>query len=987
MQRKSGLLATGLLLVLVLGTLPLEAAGEFDERAASLPNGDFQAGVAHWVATGAITPVPADGIVRLTPGASLQRQVKVERGGVEHQGRQCLVRVKARLSDESAWLRLRIRCGADYRDAVLRVGEGWDTLIAMLTTPPFLPGSADVQLSIELNAGGDGFVEIDEVTLSTAAPYGVMLRATALTPKPVPLALQIIRTHRDTNHRDPVRHQYFSQIPQVKAGTWLDLRRYLFGHGQATVSLRVDDDAAKGSPVRLRLEIGLPAPTPPPRAGRNPTSALLDGPAEDFSLEEPAPTLPRVIWTGEMTCDRGVATLLLPENGVPPERFTQRIQTVSDNIAQRLAWVNAAYPSDGPLPIRIPVAANISALDDLLNRAELEQEMQLLRRIGISAAPRALDSALQAAFDAVRQPDFAGRNFADRFYARLSDEDLISPYEGDALRQRLDAKYARLAQSLHAADAARHLALVELMDEPPNFAVTARDAPAFRQYLQELGVTPEQVGAADWEQVQPWRGGSAALPPLPEDAPDVPEAADLTAPERTPAPDIQLEAAPAPSAADAAPTLDPQALTSRRLQYYTRCFAARRTADIFRTATEVVQTHLPQVRTSVNFRAGIRRVLLPETADWFELGRRRSVTMLWNEDWLNTYGWRHHGIESVGYYTQLMRAAARPHDLPHGCFVIVMGHTLEKAYSALAHGARRISFWRYGPAYANYLPYSWSHSPAAVRDIATFTRDVAALEHLLVEAQPHPPAIALLYAKADALWGRSQAENLLVGFALLHEQKPWEIITETQVEEDAALQRYRMVYITDTSVRRAAQTALAQWVRAGGAVWLSGEAATRDEFNEPCLILRDALAASGARHHLAQGRPGERYAAPVREQFNRERGKGRIQSGWPAAVRREITAFAPDDPATRPVAVDTPGVEAHLYRHAHTDLVFLIDYTGAGVPQDVKVTLRWRPDFGQVTSLRRGPLTLDHTPGAPQLSLLLDRTDVLMIQHAPTGSP
>lgn len=979
MQRVSGLLAPWLLLL----ALPMWAHGEFDERAVPLPNGDFQSDIAQWAATGPAAGVNVKGIVRLTPGAALQRSVKVERGGVEHQGRLCIVRVKARLSDESAWLRLRIRCGADYRDAVLRTGDGWNTLTTVLTTPPFLPGRADTQLSIELSAGGEGFVEIDDVALSTAAPYGVMLRATVLTPKPGPLSLQIIRTHRDTGHSDPVRHQYFSQIPAVKHNSWIDLRRYLFGDGQATVSLRVSDETAAAQPVRLRLEIGLPTPTPPRRGGRGAASDLLAGPPDDLVLEEPSSPQPKVIWAGELSCDRGVATLLLPENGVPPEHFRERIQTVTDNIAQRLGWLTAAYPNDGPLPIRIPIAANISALDGLLNRAELEQEMMLLRRIGISAAPRGLDSAMQAAFDAVRQADFGGGNFSDRLYARLGEEDLTSPYVGDHLRQRLHEKYAGLAQTLHAAGAARHIALVELMDEPPNFAVTASDAPAFRQYLQDLGVTPEQVGASAWEQVQPWLGGHRPLPPLPEDAPDVSDALELAVPGQTPVPDIQLEAPPANSPADESTTPDPHALTSRRLQYYTRCFAARRTADIFRTATEAVLTHLPHVRTSVNFRAGIRRVLLPETADWFEFGRRRSVTMLWNEDWLNTYGWRHHGIESVGYYTQLMRAAARKHDLPHGCFVIVMGHTLEKAYSALAHGARRISFWRYGPAYANYLPYSWSHSQDAVRDIATFTRDVAAIEDLLVESQPHPPAIALLYAKADALWGRSQAANLLVGFALLHEQKPWEIISEAQVEEDAALDRYRMVYITDTSVRRTAQMKLAQWVRNGGAVWLSGDAATRDEFDEPCRVLRDALAEPGVRHHIAVGCPGGRYAAPVRERFNRERGKGRIQSGWPAHVRREITAFAPDDAVTRPVVVDTPCVEAHLYRHAHTDLLFLIDYTGVGAAQDVTVTLRARPGIKKITSLRRGPLAFDHAADDPQVTLRLERTDVLLIQHAP----
>jgi len=328
-----------------------------------------------------------------------------------------------------------------------------------------------------------------------------------------------------------------------------------------------------------------------------------------------------------------------------------------------------------------------------------------------------------------------------------------------------------------------------------------------------------------------------------------------------------------------------------------------------------------------------------------------------------------------------MRTAGRKHDLPQGCFVIALGFELHKAYSALAHGARHVNFWRYGPAYANYLPYSWSNNRQAVRNVGLFCRDVAAIEDLLLEAEREAAEVALLYAKADPLWGRSQAENRLVYFALLHDQVPCDIITEEEIEEDDILRRYRFVYITDVSVRGATQRRLAQWVEDGGRIWLSGNAATRDEFDEPCAVLADALTAPGkGGSRVLDCRPGEAYEKPVRDRHNRTVGKGRIQGGWDADLRAPITDFVKTAGVARPATVDVPCVETVLYRHDSAALVFLINYTGESELASVSLSVEEGRRVTGARSVRHGPVSFRQENGRVRIALPLAAADVVVLQ-------
>ena len=111
-----------------------------------------------------------------------------------------------------------------------------------------------------------------------------------------------------------------------------------------------------------------------------------------------------------------------------------------------------------------------------------------------------------------------------------------------------------------------------------------------------------------------------------------------------------------------------------------------------------------------------------------------------------------------------------------------------------------------------------------------------------------PPAkVALLYSSASDIW--TLGDNLAYGFdrmhtwlALTHAQVPVDVVAARQVER-GMLKDYTVCYLSGPNLTRAAATNLREWVAGGGTLWLSADAASRDEYNRPLDTLDDLLPA------------------------------------------------------------------------------------------------------------------------------------------------
>jgi len=229
--------------------------------------------------------------------------------------------------------------------------------------------------------------------------------------------------------------------------------------------------------------------------------------------------------------------------------------------------------------------------------------------------------------------------------------------------------------------------------------------------------------------------------------------------------------------------------------------------------------------------------------DFFEFGAQRPVDILSAEDWTGLnhafgpdYTWT--GGWAYGYFSALLRSsvADRP-DMQLRGFLTASddGFLRLKAYSGLGQGQKSLFFWVYGHTYIATENY-WSDLRSMYDGIAKTTRALEKCEDVLVQTVPARDPVAILYSVSHDYWHTddpaSLVENRLTWCALRHLGIQPDFLREEDVE-NGKLKNYKVLYITGQCLTRNASDAIGAWVKKGGTVYLSGGAATRDEFYTP----------------------------------------------------------------------------------------------------------------------------------------------------------
>ncbi|MDP6353833.1 MAG: hypothetical protein QF473_01935, partial [Planctomycetota bacterium] len=253
-------------------------------------NSDFKKGLSGWKFSEGVRPVTQLGrngspCVRLTRGGNLTRSIPVSRGEENMKGRRYLV---------TAWVKI-----LRGRSASIQTGArawrtpgspGWQLMESVFDTEVRAPGSVDQPIPLSITADANSEVLVDDVRVAWIPAYGVHARFKVLQPEKGHFNGQayVIRRHRDTAHRDVARHYFHSSVSSlageegVPAGTfsdWFDVRRYLFGHGSSTVSIRVHPHHQdRTQPVKVILELSI---------GPVPVAKSSAGSGGQFELEEP----------------------------------------------------------------------------------------------------------------------------------------------------------------------------------------------------------------------------------------------------------------------------------------------------------------------------------------------------------------------------------------------------------------------------------------------------------------------------------------------------------------------------------------------------------------------------------------------------------------------------------------------------------------------------------------------------------------------------
>jgi len=239
----------------------------------------------------------------------------------------------------------------------------------------------------------------------------------------------------------------------------------------------------------------------------------------------------------------------------------------------------------------------------------------------------------------------------------------------------------------------------------------------------------------------------------------------------------------------------------------------------------------------------------PLAADWFDLARTRAVDLVGIEDWMGLqfmYGpnatWE--GFQLMGFQASIFRSGSRG-ALPVIAWITPSDETnlRLKSASALCQGAKHFFYWTYGPTATSTENY-WSDLRSAYDGIAAMTRHLAAAEHVLAPGTTRPTRLALLYSISSDLWQPfgyvHMLERRTTYLALVHRQYLVDMLTEEDVEA-GRLADYGVLYVTDPCITEAAAGAIRRWVEAGGHVYGSCAAGSRNAFGEPASGLADVF--------------------------------------------------------------------------------------------------------------------------------------------------
>jgi len=382
----------------------------------------------------------------------------------------------------------------------------------------------------------------------------------------------------------------------------------------------------------------------------------------------------------------------------------------------------------------------------------------------------------------------------------------------DIERMRKQAA-ARATEFTNSGRSADDIVFCMLMDEPTGqpSRLAAKDEAyheAFRAWVKRLGKTPAALLVSDWDAVKP-----------------VPE-----------------------SDRDDHPAL----------HCFTQRFRTRALGDFMAVQRGILEeAYGRSLPTVVNFSDGATYFanFYGQGVDYFELLDADDQNAIWSEDWANGSS----SYQCGAYNVDLMRAAARDRGQIMGHYLIA--HAGRKPWDiklkAASETARGVRIWKnfsYGVSWGSHeggptwRSHTWYSKPETWRANAEIVREIGGAEDLLLTAAAKRAEAAILYSSSSDAW--TSKRNHAYGFnrmhtwmALAHAQIPVDFVAERQVER-GGLAGYTVCYLSGPNLTRDAAQELSAWVRAGGVLFLSAGAASRDEFNRPLDAFDSLLPAS-----------------------------------------------------------------------------------------------------------------------------------------------
>jgi len=565
--------------------------------------------------------------------------------------------------------------------------------------------------------------------------------------------------------------------------SWSNISHVVYQDSGVALNLSVRHSYREKAPrLRAKLEFGRSS-----RLGLRPDRSVKGDPPtnQDRVGTESQPTVEIVKTFDVEALPNGLVVIVPPDlesaEHIAILRRDRDFAEETGRIADAFAW-----PTIGRRPTRIPwlVSAKIGGYDLPVDAAVRAREEKTLDNFGFNGDhSRTLHGLWLMKNNSYCRPDT------------------------EAMRERVKHEVEAFRKSGRKLE---DVPYCMLMDEPtgqPASFMAGDDGyrERFREWLKGLGLSPNELLEPDWEAVRP-----------------VVESAR----EQHPA-----------------------------LHYFTQRFRTVALGDFMATQKKIIEeAYGRSFPTNVNFSDGAvyHANFCSQGVDYFELLNRDDMNAIWGEDWSNNAS----TYQCAGFNVDLMRAAARKRGQTIGHYLVAYGRTpwdnKLKATSETARGVRQWMNFAYGPSWGSHeggpawKSGLWYSKPREWTANAEIPREIGAVEDWLLTAKPTPAEVAILYSSSSDIW---TMDNFSYGFdrmhtwlALTHAQTPVDIVPEHEVA-DGQLAKYRVCYLSGPNLTRAAAAKLKAWVEAGGTLWLTAGAASRDEFNRPLDTLTALLPA------------------------------------------------------------------------------------------------------------------------------------------------
>ena len=383
--------------------------------------------------------------------------------------------------------------------------------------------------------------------------------------------------------------------------------------------------------------------------------------------------------------------------------------------------------------------------------------------------------------------------------------------------------------------------------------------------------------------------------------------------------------------------------------------------------------------------------------------------------------------------------------IPVGCNSYLA--TTQKTFSALGRGVTHLNYFLYGPYYAaTWDFYSENYEDLraigdAARKVAVVEEDLVQAKYKRPQAAILWPTSAEVWQESNIY----NTERQLLWLLLDRHQIPVDFLQEEDLEAGLA-EGYTVIFAVGDCLTKKASTKLAEWVNGGGQLWLCPGSGLYDEYRRENATLRnltgftpDALwidksfgnwgSVLGNPKPLATVQPKDAAVPVLPALFTRQNftpagevmatfndgkpalarnpvGKGQVwQAGFmlglaytagcnkkenggyatvfPEAYAKLLDPLLAAGKVTKPVMVDTPGIQTSLLESAAKKVIVLTDFTRDPKTEGAKDIVLTVPGGGtakKVTSAAGAKLTIIRKGGDLQIGVPLNIGDILVIE-------